>query len=65
MEISKVQAIIGILLIAAFIIVTSIITLAPVLGPAPTGAFTEHLKTFASIYSGIIGLIVGFFFGKK
>ena len=26
---------------------------------------TEHLKTFATLYSGIIGLIVGFFFGRR
>ncbi|MEA2095297.1 MAG: hypothetical protein U9P73_01205 [Candidatus Cloacimonadota bacterium] len=65
METSKVQAIIGILLVVAFIIVTSIIALTPVLGAAPAGEYTEHLKTFVSVYTGIIGLIVGFYFGKK
>lgn len=65
MEISKVQAIISISVVAAFIIVTSIIALTPVLGAAPAGEYTEHLKTFTSVYSGIIGLIVGFYFGRS
>ncbi|MDP8267449.1 MAG: hypothetical protein P9L97_01855 [Candidatus Tenebribacter davisii] len=65
MEISKVQSIISILVVAAFIITTGIIALTPVLGAAPAGEYTEHLKTFASIYSGIIGLIIGFYFGRS
>jgi len=65
MEISKVQAIISILVVAAFVITTGIIALTPVLGAAPAGEYTEHLKTFASIYTGILGLIVGFYFGRN
>lgn len=64
MEVSKLQAIISILVIAAFILVTGIIALAPVIGGYPPEGYTEHLKTFASLYSGIIGLIVGFYFGR-
>ena len=64
MEISKVQAIISILVVAAFILATSIIALTPVLGGYPPEGYTEHLKTFSSLYSGIIGLIVGYYFGK-
>ncbi len=64
MEVSKLQAIISILVIAAFILVTGIVALAPVIGGYPPEGYTEHLKTFASLYSGIIGLIVGFYFGR-
>jgi len=65
MEIGKVQAIISIVVVAAFILITGIIALTPVIGGYPPDGYTEHLKTFASLYSGIIGLIVGFYFGKK
>ena len=64
MEVSKLQAIISILVIAAFILVTGIVALAPVIGGYPPEGYTEHLKTFASLYSGIIGLIIGFYFGR-
>ena len=64
MEIKKIQAIISVLVVAVFIATTSIIALVPVIGGYPPEGYTEHLKTFASLYSGIIGLIVGFYFGK-
>lgn len=64
MEINKVQAIISIIVITAFIVVTGIIALTPVLGAVPPIGYTEHLRTFASLYSGIVGLIVGYYFGK-
>lgn len=64
MQVSKVRAIISILVVAAFIITTAIIALTPVVGGYPAKEFTEHLKTFSSLYSGIVGLIVGYYFGK-
>lgn len=65
MKISKLQAILSILIVGVFLIVTAIIALTPVLGGYPPEPFTEHLKTFSSLYSGIIGLIIGYFFGKQ
>ena len=65
MKISMLQAILSILIVGVFLIVTAIIALTPVLGGYPPEPFTEHLKTFSSLYSGIIGLIIGYFFGKR
>lgn len=65
MQISKLQTILSILIVSVFLIVTAIIALTPVLGGYPPEPFTEHLKTFSSLYSGIIGLIIGYFFGKE
>lgn len=65
MKISTVQAVLGILIVVAFLVVTAIVALTPVLGGFPPTAYTEHLKTFASMYSGVVGLIVGFFFGRR
>lgn len=64
MKISTLQAVLSILIVAAFLAVTVIVALTPVLGGYPPEVYTEHLKTFATLYSGIIGLIVGFFFGR-
>jgi hypothetical protein len=65
MRVSTLQAVLSILIVLVFLAVTAIVALTPVLGGYPPEPFTEHLKTFSSLYSGIIGLIVGFFFGRR
>ena len=65
MKNSQLQAILSIMIVGVFLIVTAIVALTPVLGGYPPDAYTEHLKVFSSMYSGIIGLIIGFFFGKR
>ena len=65
MKVSRLQAIISILVVSTFLIVTSIIALAPVIGGYPTEKFTKHLQEWSSLYSGIIGLIIGYHFPKK
>lgn len=65
MRISVLQAILSILIVTVFLLVTAVVALTPVLGGYPPEPFTEHLKTFSSLYSGIIGLVVGFFFGRR
>ena len=65
MKLTTLQAVLSILIVSVFVMVTAIIALTPVLGGYPPETFTEHLKTFTSVYSGIIGLIIGYFFGKK
>ena len=65
MKISTLRAVLSILIVSVFLVVTAIIALTPVLGGYPPEPFTEHLKTFSSLYSGIIGLIIGYFFGKR
>ena len=64
MKISTLQAVLSILIVLVFLGVTAIVALTPVLGGYPPEPYTEHLKTFSSLYSGIIGLIIGFFFGR-
>lgn len=64
MRVSKLQAILSIIITVTFLAVTSIVALTPVVGGYPPEPYTDHLKTFASLYSGIVGLIIGFFFGR-
>lgn len=53
------------MVVGVFLAVTAIVALTPVLGGYPPAQYSEHLKTFSSLYSGIVGLVVGFFFGRK
>ena len=64
MKVTTVQAIISILIVSVFIIVTAIIALAPVVGGYPPEEFTTHLQHWGSLYSGIVGLIIGYYFPK-
>jgi len=65
MKVSVLQGVLSILVVAVFLVVTAIVALTPVVGAYPPTQYTEHLKTFSSLYSGIVGIIVGFFFGKR
>lgn len=64
MRVSTLQAVISIMVLSTFLIVTGIIALTPVVGGYPTEPYTEHLRSFAALYSGIVGLILGYYFGK-
>lgn len=64
MLISRVQAIIGITLVAGFVLTAVVIALTPAVGGYPVAEYTEHLKTFSSTFSGLVGIVVGYFFGK-
>jgi hypothetical protein len=65
MNISRLQSILSIMVVGVFISVTAIVALTPVVGGYPPEPYSEHLKTFSSLYSGIVGLVVGFFFGRR
>ncbi len=65
MRVSQLQAILGIMVVGIFLVVTAVVALVPVIGGYPPDKFAEHLKSFASVYSGIVGLVVGFFFGRR
>ncbi|HNY32718.1 MAG TPA: hypothetical protein PKO15_17675 [Fibrobacteria bacterium] len=65
MKTSLLQAILSILVVSAFLIVTTVVALVPILGGYPPDTYTEHLKTFASLYSGVVGIVVGYYFGRN
>lgn len=65
MNSEKVTSIISLMVVGCFLVTSSLVVLAPVLTGKPPGDYTEHLKTYWSLYSGIMGLIIGFYFGKK
>jgi hypothetical protein len=65
MSVSRLQSVLSIMVVGVFLAVTAIVALTPVVGGYPPDPYSEHLKTFSSLYSGIVGLVVGFFFGRR
>lgn len=64
MEPRKVTATLSLLVVGAFVLTTTLVTLAPVLTGKPPETYNELLKDYWSLFSGIMGLIIGFYFGK-
>ena len=65
MNVNRLQAIISIVVVIAFAVVTSVIALTPVIGGYPPENYKEYLETYASIFTGTLGLIFGYYFGKS
>lgn len=64
MKVTKLQATLAVIVVTIFTLVTAIMALAPLIGVDSTTSL-EHLKAFSSIYGGIVGIIIGYFFGKQ
>ena len=64
MKIETLRAIVTLLVIGSFTIITLVFTLSPILGQVPAEEYTKHLDKFSTIYSGIVGIIIGFLFGS-
>lgn len=66
MEVNKVQAIISLIVVVFFVIVGSFVAIYPMLADVePEAGYTKHFQNFAALYSGIVGTIIGYYFGKK
>lgn len=64
MKVSKLQAIFSSLVVGEFVLIILIVILMPVSKEFPPDEYKNHLRTFISIYSGIVAVISGFFLGK-
>ena len=61
----KVRDILALVTVIGFTVISAILVIVfPLAGLAPPEAMIEILKDVSSIYSGIVGLIIGFYFGK-
>lgn len=65
MKPDNVKAIISLVLVIAFVITSSLLAIIPPLTGAPAGEYTEQLQNYWTLYSGVIGVIIGYYFGKK
>lgn len=61
----KVRNILALFTVVGFILITAILAIVfPLLALAPVDKMIVYLKDISSIYSGIVGLIIGYYFGK-
>jgi hypothetical protein len=64
MKAGTVQAVLSISIVVSFLAVTAVLALVPIIGGYPPAQYTEHLRTYTTVFSGVIGVIVGFYFGR-
>jgi len=66
MSVRRVRAILAILVVGVFMVITGFMVLYPLLSPLNV-ALNDYADFFAktsSVYTGIIGVIVGYYFGR-
>ena len=67
MSVRSVRAILAIITVGVFMLITGIMAIYPLFGKTNV-ALTEYSDFFAktaSVYTGIIGVIVGYYFGRS
>ena len=55
---------IALIIVISFITIYGIMALLPYIMGLPPHEYTEHMKEYESMYSGIIGIIIGYYFHK-
>ena len=65
MSLSRLQAILGIMIVGFFLVVSAALLLVPLFGELPPEGYSDALDKFSSLSSGIVGMVVGFFFGRR
>ena len=66
MKISTVRAILAIIIVFVFMLVFSFLVLYPFLteDSIDLNSFADYVMKISGIYTGIVGVIIGFYFGK-
>ncbi len=67
MKINNIRAIIALIIVGVFMSITAVMALYPLFTKAQVdlNAFADFFVKIASVYTGIIGVIVGYYFGKR
>lgn len=67
MTINKIRAIIAIVVIGIFMVITAIMAIYPLLAETRVqlSEYSDFFAKIASVYTGIIGVIVGYYFGRS
>lgn len=61
----KVRDTLALVTVLGFVLITAVLAIVfPLLALAPPEKMMNYLKDLSSIYSGIVGLIIGYYFGK-
>lgn len=64
MNVHNIRTLLALVLVGGFSIVCFLIVILVTTGFLQSRDGTEILKTFSSVYSGFVGLIIGYYFGK-
>jgi hypothetical protein len=66
MGITAVRSIIAILVVGIFMLITGVMAIYPLVAPAkvPLNEYADFFAKTASVYTGIIGVIIGYYFGR-
>ncbi len=65
MRVSVPQAILSIVIVVGFVLAGITIALTPVIGGYPVDDYIEYLKTYSSLFSAWVGIVVGYYFGER
>jgi hypothetical protein len=62
----RVRDILALVIVVGFVAITAVLAVVfPAAGLAPADQVISYLKDIASIYTGIVGLIIGYYFGRQ
>lgn len=66
MKVETVRGVLALIVVGGVLIIAAILFLLPVLGGVQNVAeHRENAKEFVAVFSGIVGVILGYYFGKK
>jgi hypothetical protein len=65
MNTEKIRTWLALLLVGGFSLVTFLTVILVAVGFLKWGDGIEILKSFSSVYSGFVGIVVGYYFGKN
>jgi uncharacterized membrane protein HdeD (DUF308 family) len=67
MSIRRVRATLAILVVGVFMLITGVMAIYPLFGKTNVtlGDYSDFFSKTASVYTGIIGVIIGYYFGRS
>lgn len=67
MNVNRIRAIIAIVVIGIFMLITAIMAIYPIFieTKVDLNTYSDFFAKIASVYTGIIGVIIGYYFGRS
>jgi hypothetical protein len=66
-DMDKMRAVLALLVVGVFMVITAVMALYPLLSASNVdlGSYSDFFAKTSSVYTGIIGVIIGFYFGRS
>ncbi len=67
MKVERVRSILGLLIVGTFMLITGIMALFPLFagGNVDFDSYAGFFAKTASVYTGIVGVVIGYYFGRS